>query len=449
MGPAFFAGPICFGACAGLGASTRALIGRMSPDASTAFAPPAWAADLDPYLQRLGDQGEALAARTLAWSAVNSGSLETAGLVRMRDLLAEAFASLPGAIEFAPLAPSERVRPDGEIARMDHPEAIRVRVRPDAPIQVALTGHYDTVFPATHPFQKPWREGDRLRGPGVADMKGGLAVMLAALEAYEALPGEKRVGYTVLMSPDEEIGSPASAALLAELGARAHLGMTYEPALADGALVDARKGSGNFSLVFKGRAAHVGRAFSEGRNAVIAAAEAALALDALNGEREGVTFNVGAIDGGGAVNVVPERAVLRFNVRSPDAEGASWAEAEVRRIAEAAGRREGVTAQLHGGVTRAPKPLNAQQRTMVSWARQAGAVLGLDLRFQASGGVCEGNNLFAAGCPNIDTLGPCGGGLHSNQEFALIDSFAERAKLSFLLLTGLDRGAFDVKALHA
>jgi glutamate carboxypeptidase len=225
--------------------------------------------------------------------------------------------------------------------------------------------------------------------------------------------------------------------------------MTYEPALADGALVDARKGSANFSLAFKGRAAHVGRAFAEGRNAVTAAARAALALDALNGERDGVTFNVGAIDGGGAVNVVPERAVLRFNVRAPNGEGAAWAEAEVRSIVDGCSAHEGITAQLHGGFTRPPKPLTATQRTMVAWTRSAGVALGLDLRFQASGGVCEGNNLAAAGCPNIDTLGPCGGGLHSDQEFAAIPTFAERAKLSFLLLTGVERGLFDARSLRA
>lgn len=419
----------------------------MSTGTSTTPARTAWGAGLEPLLERLDAQSEALVARTENWSAMNSGSYELAGLRLMRAALLDAVSALPGEVSEVELAPSQRVRPDGELAEIQHGAAIRVRVRPDAPIQVALTGHYDTVFPAAHPFQKPWREGGMLRGPGAADMKGGIAVMLAALEAFEALPGDKRVGYEVLLSPDEEIGSPASAPLLAELGARAQLGMTYEPALADGTLVDARKGSGNFSLVFKGRAAHVGRAFSEGRNAVIAAADAALALDALNGRREGVTFNVGAIDGGGAVNVVPERAVLRFNIRAPDAEGAAWGEAEARRIAAAAGGRDGVSAHLHGGITRPPKPLNAQQRTMVSWMRTAGAALGLDLEFQASGGVCEGNNLAAAGCPNIDTLGPCGGGLHSDQEFAVMQSFAERAKLSFLLLAGLERGVFDVRSL--
>jgi glutamate carboxypeptidase len=407
-----------------------------------------WGAGVEQLLQRLDSEGEAITARAEAWSAFNSGSYELAGLERMRALLADAFAVLPGELTSVPLASSQRVRPDGELADVEHSAAIRVRVRPDALIQIALTGHYDTVFPASHPFQTPWRaDAATLRGPGVADMKGGLSLMLAALQAFEALPGAKHVGYEVLLSPDEEIGSPASAPLLAELGARAHLGLTYEPALADGALVDARKGSGNFSLAFKGRAAHVGRAFADGRSAVLAAAEAALALNALNGQREGVTFNVGAIDGGSASNVVPERAVLRFNVRAPDVEGATWADAEVRRIAGVS--RDGIVARLHGGLSRPPKPLTEPQRTMIIWTRRAGAALGLDLKFQPSGGVCEGNNLAAAGCPNIDTLGPCGGGLHSDQEFALIPSFAERAKLSLLLLVGVDRGLFDVRELRS
>lgn len=408
----------------------------------------AWGADIEPLLNDLEHQAEALVARTETWSAINSGSFELASLERMRGPLLDTFSVLPGGIEAVPLTPSKRVKPDGATMDVEHGASIRVRVRPEAPIQIALTGHYDTVFPAAHEFQKPWREGATLRGPGTADMKGGLNVMLAALQAFERTTGEKRVGYEVLLSPDEEVGSMGSAPLLAQLGAKSHLGMTYEPALADGALVDARKGSANYHLALQGRAAHVGRAFGDGRSAILAAADAALALDKLNGQRDGVTFNVGAIDGGSAVNVVPERAVLRFNVRVPDADSAVWAEAQVHAIAEAANTRDGIAAHLHGGFTRPPKPLNDQQRTMVSWTHRAGQALGLDLQFRPSGGVCEGNNLAAAGCPNIDTLGPCGGGLHSDQEFALIPSFAERAQLSFLLLAGVNRGLFDIASLR-
>ncbi len=406
-------------------------------------------AGVQDVLNQLDSQGEAIAARTETWAKINSGSYELAGLARMRPLLAEAFSVLPGEVSEIALSPSQRVQPNGDVAEVNHGAAVRVRVRPEAEIQVALTGHYDTVFPAAHPFQNVWRENGALRGPGTADMKGGLALMLAALQAFEAMPGAKRIGYEVLMSPDEEVGSPASATLLAELGARAHVGMTYEPAMADGSVVSSRKGSGNFSLAFHGRAAHVGRAFADGRNAVMAAAETAIALSALNRQREGVTLNVGSIDGGSAVNVVPERAVLRFNIRAPDAESAAWIEAEVRRIAADTSKRDGVSAHLHGGITRPPKPLNAKQEKMLAWVREAGRAIGVEIGAKPSGGVCEGNNLAAAGCPNIDTLGPCGGGLHSDQEFALLSSFAERAKLSFLMLQAINSGAFDVRSLRA
>jgi glutamate carboxypeptidase len=408
-----------------------------------------WGDAADPMLQLLNEQGEAIAARAEAWSAINSGSYETAGLARMSALLADVFSALPGKLETIALSPSQRVQPNGECIDIEHGTAVRVAVRPEAPIQLALTGHYDTVFPAAHPFQAPWREKDTLRGPGVADMKGGIALMLAALQAFEARSGAKAIGYTVLLSPDEEIGSPASAPLLAELGARAHAGLTYEPAMANGSVVSWRKGSGNYSLVLRGRAAHVGRAFGDGRSAVLAAAEGAIALNALNGTREGVTFNVGAIDGGSAVNVVPDRAVLRFNVRAPDQQSATWAQSQVDGIVSEAGARDGISAQLYGGITRPPKPLSAAQQTMIEWTHRAGAAIGLDIQFQPSGGVCEGNNLAAAGCPNIDTLGPCGGGLHSDQEFALLSSFAERAKLSYLLLTGINDGVFDVRSLRS
>lgn len=389
-------------------------------------------------------------ARTEAWSRVNSGSLELSGLERMAGLIADAFAVLPGRVERVPLAPSARVRPDGAVEPRAHTDAIRTRVRPEAPVQVALTGHYDTVFAANHPFQTPEHlDAEILRGPGVADMKGGIIVMLEALRALETTPDAKSIGYEVLLSPDEEIGSPASAPLLTDLGRRAHLGMTYEPALPDGSLAGARKGSGNYSLVLTGKAAHVGRAFDAGRSAVVAAADAVMRLDALNGQRDGVTVNIGAVDGGGPVNMVPEGAVVRFNVRVPDADARAWIEAEVARVVQAVSARDGIHAHLHGGVTRGPKPMTPVQQKLFGWARDAGAMIGVDLEWRATGGVCEGNNLFAAGCPNIDTLGVRGANLHSDQEYALKSSFAERAKLSFLMLDHIARGQWDARALKA
>jgi glutamate carboxypeptidase len=287
-----------------------------------------------------------------------------------------------------------------------------------------------------------------LNGPGVADMKGGISVMLAALAAFEGHPDAAQVGYRVLLSPDEETGSIASAPLLAQIGRLGHVGMTYEPAMADGSLAGARKGSGNFHVLVRGLAAHAGRDFDKGRNAIAAALAIGQALGALNGKREGVTVNIARIDGGGPLNIVPDLAVLRFNARFPDAAAQAWLEAAIAESLEA-GRGDGLTVEVHGGVTRPAKPLNQTQQRLLTAVRETGALLGQDIAWRPSGGVCEGNNLFAAGLPNIDTLGVRGGDIHSEVEFARPESFVERAQLSALLLARLARGEIDGPGLRA
>ena len=164
----------------------------MSAENLAAASRSAWGGDIEPLLERLNGQGESLAARAESWSAINSGSFELAGLAAMRAPLLDAVSELPAAPEVVALSPSQRVRADGEITDVQHGASIRVRVRPDAPIQIALTGHYDTVFPASHPFQSPWREGDVLRGPGVADMKG--AGLTPRSSSNGSSPGRVRTG---------------------------------------------------------------------------------------------------------------------------------------------------------------------------------------------------------------------------------------------------------------
>ena len=400
-------------------------------------------------LEGVAARREALVARATAWAEVSSGSRNLAGLERQRALLEAAFGVLPGRLERIGLPPSAEVDAEGRPVEQPHADALRLTVRPDAPVQVALTGHYDTVYPEGTGFMRVTGRADgALNGPGLADMKGGLSVMLGALEAFESHPGAAGVGYRVLLSPDEEIGSPASAPLLAELARGAHLGLTYEPALGDGALASARKGSGNFAVAVHGRAAHAGRDFAAGRNAVAAAARLAAALDALNGRRDGVTVNVARIDGGGPLNMVPPAAVVRFNVRVGTAEDAAWVKAAVDEAVAAAGG-EGLTLSRHGGMTRAPKPVNGAQQRLFEDVRRAAGDLGLDLQWKPSGGVCEGNNLFAAGLPNLDTLGVRGGDIHSEAEHAWPDSFAERAQLSALVLARVATGTIDAPALRA
>ncbi|KQS55731.1 acetylornithine deacetylase [Brevundimonas sp. Leaf363] len=385
--------------------------------------------------------------RAVAWAEVNSGSRNAEGLNAVLAALEATARALPATVERIPTQGSTTVADDGRVRGEAHADALKITARPDAPIQVVLTGHYDTVFPADSRFQSVVTRPDgALNGPGIADMKGGISVLLAALEAFETHPDRHGVGWTVLLSPDEEIGSPASAPLLAELGARGHVGLTYEPALSDGTLAGARKGSGNFHLIVTGKAAHAGRAFDEGRNAVAGAAIIAAALHALNGRREGVTVNVAKISGGGALNVVADNAVVRFNVRVPDAQSAAWITDAIAEIV-AMPPFDGMTLDLHGGMTRAPKPMDASQTALFDAVKQTGALLNQAIAWKPSGGVCEGNNLHAAGLPNIDTLGVLGGDIHSDQEFAWPDSFVDRAQLSALILCKIASGEIDAAHL--
>jgi len=214
-----------------------------------------------------------------AWAAVNSGSRNLAGLESVAALLADAFSELPGEVALEEAAAVEAVTADGALDPVAHGRNLHLTVRPQAPVQLLLTGHMDTVFGADHPFQKVfWREDGVLGGPGVADMKGGIAIMLAALRAVEAA-GAPQLGYEVVINSDEEVGSPGSAALIAAAARGKKAALTYEPsALPDGTLAGARPGSGNFSILIEGRSAHAGRNPEDGRNALLAASDLALRL---------------------------------------------------------------------------------------------------------------------------------------------------------------------------
>ena len=222
---------------------------------------------LSPEEQRLLDHAAAapMLDQVQRWAAINSGSRNLPGLAQMASLLADAFSVLPGDLLLVDPAPVENVTPEGRVQPLAHGQHLLLSVRPDAPHRLLLTGHMDTVFPADHPFQtQRWLEPGVLNGPGVADMKGGIAVMLAALAAMEACDASDAWGYDVVINSDEEVGSASSAALLRARAAGKIAAFTYEPALPDGTLAGARAGSGNFSIIVTGRSAHAGRNPEEG-----------------------------------------------------------------------------------------------------------------------------------------------------------------------------------------
>lgn len=383
-------------------------------------------------LATLDGQRDALVARIEAWARINSGSRNLDGLAGMAAHLTDAFAPL-GTATLRDPTPVTSIAADGREVPLAHGRNLHVVCRPQAPLQVLLTGHMDTVFAADHPFQTlRWLDADTLNGPGTADMKGGIAVMLAALTAFEASPFADRLGWEVVINGDEEVSSLGSAALLAEAARRCHLGLTYEPALPDGTLAGARRGSGNFSAAITGRAAHAGREPEKGRNALIAAADLALRLKALTADD--LSVNPAKIDGGGPNNIVPDNCVLRWNMRPATPAAQARAQAAIDAlIAEIATAHE-VAIHLHGSFARPPKPMDAHQQRLFDLVRDCGAALGLAIGWRDTGGVCDGNNLAATGLSVVDTLGPRGGAIHSSDEFLCCDSLEERARLSALLL---------------
>jgi len=381
-----------------------------------------------------------------AWAAINSGTRHLAGLQRQLEAIEAACAELelPGERRRIDLPPQRTIGADGAAADQPLGQALVIDCRPGAPRRVLLNIHYDTVYGAEHAFQAAEETGGgRLRGPGVADAKGGLVVMLTALAGLERGDSAGEIGWRVVLNPDEEVGSPGSRALLGQCAAGADLALVYEPALPDGHLIGPRKGSGNFDLVIRGRSAHAGRDPERGRNAVHAAAEAAGAITALAGQRENLTVNVGRIDGGGPVNVVPDLAIVRCNVRVQAVEDVRFVEEGLREVVADINGREGFAAELHGHFAAPPKPMTPWLRQLLEGVAATGRELGLELGWRSSGGVCDGNRLAAAGLPVVDTLGVVGGHIHSENEYVELASLTERAKLTALLLHNLAAGKLD------
>lgn len=384
-----------------------------------------------PLLEKANDI--ALLKRTEDWAQVNSGTTNLDGLKTVAGYLADAFAVLPGDIKLVEPDPVEAVRPDGSVDKVQRGRHLLGTIRPDAPVRILLTGHMDTVFPADHHFQNlEWLEEGVLNGPGVADMKGGISVMLGALQLLEQSEQASRIGYDIMINSDEEVGSASSAALIERCAKDKVAALTYEPALPDGTLAGERGGSGNFSIIFTGKSAHAGRNPDKGRNALVAAADMALQLKAMH--REGLSVNPAKIEGGGPNNAVPDHAILRVNFRPKALTDQQEAQSTLDSLVTIIARDHDLDVHCHGGFGRPPKPIDPQAEKLFHLVKSCGADLGLDINWRGTGGVCDGNNIAACGIPVVDTMGVRGGAIHSADEFLLADSLVERTQLSALTI---------------
>ena len=375
---------------------------------------------------------------------INSGTTNLEGLATMANALHNAYKPIADSIQFKKLQPLSVINMSGSTTTQLCGDALLISKRPHLKRRILLSGHMDTVYAANNPFQQLTYVNDNyVNGPGVADMKGGLIVMLHALSAFEQTDMASELGWDVVINSDEEIGSPASSTLFDELAPNYQAALVYEPAMtATGTLAKNRKGSGKLTLIATGKAAHAGRAFDEGRNAICYLAEAVTAVHALNGQRDGVTINVGKIAGGEALNVVPDKAVAQLDIRISLPEDEFWVREELNKLINSM-KRTDYSLTVHGGFGRPVKRVcNATER-LFKRVQNIGKELGLSIDWKDSGGCCDGNNLAHHGLAVLDTLGVRGGNIHSSEEYILLDSLSERAALSALLLTDLAQGGLE------
>lgn len=371
-----------------------------------------------------------------SWCEINTYSRNLEGLERFRAVLADAFHQrLPQASLRDVVVPEYKTL-DGSLGRA--PAALQISCRPEAPVQLLLSGHMDTVFPPEDGFLSCRQEGERLMGPGVSDMKGGILVMLEALALVEAYPEASKPGWEVLLTTDEELGSPASADLIRER-ARAHrFGLVFESALPDGSIIRTRKGAGSYRLVTRGRAAHTGRDFEAGRNALTAMCLLGLEVERLNLEFPGEALNLGRMTGGGAINVVPDWAEAWANVRASTRESAEAIDRRIRQLADLPelARRE-ISATVAGGFSRMPRTQGRTDQWLVETYQACSRAAGEEIGARDTGGSSDGNLLCEAGLPHLDGIGVRGGNIHSHEEFAIIPSIRKRAQLAAAVMLGL------------
>jgi glutamate carboxypeptidase len=287
-----------------------------------------------------------------------------------------------------------------------------------------LLGHLDTVWPAGTLAELPWRlEAGRAQGPGVFDMKAGVAVGMAVLTA---LVRESRpCPVSLLLVPDEEAGSEASRELTLSVARRHRRVLVLEPSL-DGAAKVARKGCGTFEIRFRGRAAHAGLEPEKGASALAEMAQFVLFLESLAEPTRGTTLTASVARSGSATNVVPESAELAVDARAWTREEAERVTAGIRGYRPADPR---VSVSVEGGLDRPPLEPTVASDALFETARRLAGDLGFELGAARVGGASDGNFTAAAGIPTLDGLGPRGGGAHARDEHVQVADLPLRAAL--------------------
>ena len=300
---------------------------------------------------------------------------------------------------------------------------------------LVILGHTDTVHPRGTLAQRPWRtEGDRIYGPGIFDMKANCALALDALRACDALGLPVQGPIVLLLTCDEENGSPTGRQLVEAETKDARAVLVLEPSATGGRVKTARKGTGMFTIETLGRSAHAGLEPEKGASAVLEIARQIVRLHAMNDAAVGTSVNVGVVQGGTLSNVVAAEARAEVDVRFSSAEEGRRIEAEILHLKPF---DERVQLLVRGGINRPPLERNEKVQALYEHARLVAAALDFELGEASVGGASDGNFVAALGVAVLDGLGIEGDGAHAPHEHILVDDIARRGALLAGLLATL------------
>ena len=305
--------------------------------------------------------------------------------------------------------------------------AIRAFGKTDTSRSILVLGHTDTVHPRGTIKERPWRTaGNRIYGPGIFDMKVNCAMVLEALRACEAVGLQTRSAITILLTCDEETGSPGGRSLVEAEAKKSRAVLVMEPPASGGRVKTARKGTGMFTIEVKGRAAHAGLDPEKGVSAVLELAKQTVRLHDLNDPVSGTTVTVNVINGGTHSNVIPADARAEVDMRFSSADAGAKTE---RRILTLTPIDPGATLMVTGGINRPPLERSQPVKALYSHARALASFLDFDLGEASVGGASDGNFVAALGVPVLDGLGVQGDGAHAAHEHIMCDDIPTRGAL--------------------
>ncbi len=353
---------------------------------------------------------------------IDSGSTCKTGVDKIGEILINEYKQMDLSIE---IKENEEF---GNNIVIKHKEALKP--------EILLIAHMDTVFPIGTAAERPFTIKDGLAfGPGVADMKASQVTLLYAMKYLYEKNDAALKNVIIILNSDEEIGSPTSRELIEEISKEVKYALVMEPARKDGSIVSSRRGGGRYTLHVHGRSAHSGVAPEEGRSAIEELAYKTIKLNHLTDHEQGISVSVGIVEGGDAVNMIPDSATGYVDVRVESDEQSLEIAKQIETICSVPDV-PGTTIDLEGGITRPPMELDDKNQKLLEIVKEVGNSFGLKITDSHTGGGSDASFPSHLGVATIDGVGPIGGKLHNEGEYLEIDSLTERC---FLLAETVSR----------